>query len=88
MAACDFTIAFQESAEDLVFKIRKTLQKSGGELDGGITGGNFFLSTPFGKIKGTYLVDGQYFRVIVDEKPLLLPCKTIEAELTKHVNRM
>lgn len=88
MASCDFTIAFKESAEDLIVKIRATISKAGGELDGGITAGNFFLGTPFGMIKGTYLVDGQYFRVIVDEKPMLLPCKTIEAELTKHVNRM
>lgn len=88
MAACDFTIAFQESPEDLVLKIRETLVKAGGELDGGTTSGNFFLGTPLGQIRGTYLVDGQYFRVIVDEKPMLLPCKTIEAELTKHVQRM
>lgn len=88
MAACDFTIAFQEDAETLILKIRETLAKAGGELEGGISSGNFFLNTPFGRIGGTYLVDGQYFRVIVDDKPMLLPCKTIEAELTKHVQRM
>lgn len=88
MAACDFTIAFQESPEDLILKIRETLSKAGGELDGGITAGNFFLPTPVGQIKGTYIVDGQYFRIIVDDKPMLLPCKTIEAELTKHVQRI
>lgn len=88
MAACDFTIAFQESAEDLILKVRETLVKAGGTMDGGVKSGNFSLSTPLGTIKGTYLVDGEYFRVIVDDKPMLLPCKTIEAELTKHVQRM
>ena len=80
---CDFSFPFTASADSLVQKVDKALSGVGGTLSGDANAGQFVLSTPVGKITGSYRTEGQTLLVHIEEKPFFLSCGQIEGQLKK-----
>lgn len=81
MAACNFTIPFSGSANEVLSKAKSSVQSQGGTFNGDESAGNFDLSVLGSTVKGTYLVSGQALNIIIESKPFLIPCSTIESFL-------
>lgn len=80
---CDFTFPLTTTPEVLVDKMSKAISGIGGQLTGDAGAGQFQISTPVGKISGSYRVSGQELQVHIDEKPFFLTCAQIEGQLGK-----
>ncbi len=85
MSLCRFQFDFRGTGESLVEKIRSQVGRAGGDLTGSATEGTFSLSTPVGAFRGTYSISGQTIFLEVADKPLFVPCGTIEARLAAYV---
>jgi hypothetical protein len=81
MAACKFLIPFSGSANDIFSKVKTAVHGQGGQFNGDDTGGNFDVSVFGNSIKGSYTVLGQELDIVIDSKPFLIPCSTIESFL-------
>jgi hypothetical protein len=82
---CNFHIDFPQSASELLSTAEGAMAKAGGKFEGNEKKGLFSLSTPFGKIKGTYLIENSTIYITVREKPMLVGCNRIENELRNHL---
>jgi hypothetical protein len=80
---CDFPIPFSGNPEVLVERASKAISSIGGTFTGDTSSGQFFLSTPIGKIIGSYVVEGQALNIHIEEKPFFLSCGQIEEQLKK-----
>jgi hypothetical protein len=80
---CDFTFPFTVSPENLIRKVDKAITGIGGTFSGDTNTGEFALSTPVGKISGSYRTEGQALQVHIGEKPFFVSCDQIEAQLKK-----
>ena len=87
MAKCDFDIAFNDSAEDLVQKAGNAIRGAGGQLKGDVGSGEFELPTPLGSIRGNYSLQPGAIHITVNAKPMLLNCGRIEEELRKYLSK-
>ena len=85
MAACNFTIPFSGTPEQVFRKAQSAVQQQGGSFNGDATGGNFHVSVFGNTIKGSYTVIGQSLEVVIDSKPFLIPCSTIEGFLKSQI---
>ena len=85
MAACNFSITFSGSAEDVLMKAKSSVQSQGGNFNGNETNGIFDVSVFGNTIKGSYSVSGQNLDIIIDSKPFLIPCNTIESFLKNQI---
>lgn len=85
MAKCNFSIAFDGDAGQLVEKARKEILKAGGTFSGNESAGVFSLGTPLGTVKGHYTISEQIFAIEVLEKPMLLGCSRIENEMRRYM---
>jgi hypothetical protein len=86
MSACNFSVPFQGAAEDILAKAKNTVEKQGGNFTGDVTAGSFDLSVFGNTIAGSYTVAGQQLNIVIDSKPFLVPCSTIESFLTSQLN--
>ncbi|MEO7801349.1 MAG: hypothetical protein ABIR81_05085 [Ginsengibacter sp.] len=86
MAACNFLIPFSGSANEIFGKVKTAIQGQGGQFNGNDTGGSFDVSVFGNSIKGSYTVAGQDLDIIVDSKPFLIPCSTIESFLKSKLS--
>ena len=85
MSACSFSIPFSGSAETILNKAKSAVDSQGGKFEGDINGGNFDLSVFGNTIKGSYSVSGQDLNIVIDSKPFLIPCSTIESFLKNKI---
>ena len=85
MSACNFSIPFSGSPQDVLNKARSSVQSQGGNFDGDETGGAFDVSVFGSTIKGSYAVSGQNLDITIDSKPFLIPCSTIESFLKNQI---
>ena len=85
MSACNFTIPFNGSPDEVLRKAKSTVQSQGGNFNGDTNGGNFNVSVFGNTIAGTYTVSGQNLDIIIESKPFLIPCSTIESFLKSQI---
>ena len=85
MAACNFSIPFSGSAHDVLNKAKSSVQSQGGNFNGDETVGAFDVSVFGSIIKGSYSVSGQNLDIVIDSKPFLIPCSTIESFLKNQI---
>ncbi len=83
--ACEFSIPFSGSADDIMAKAKKTVQSQGGNFNGDTNSGNFDVSVFGNKIVGSYSVTGQTMNISITDKPFLIPCSTIEGFLKNQI---
>jgi len=83
--ACDFSIPFSGSAEDVLAKAKKAVQNQGGNFEGDTTRGDFDVSVFGNKIIGNYNVSGQTLDINITDKPFIVPCSAIESFLKNQL---
>ena len=81
MSACNFTISFTGSAEDIYNKTKTAVETQGGQFEGDVTFGKFSVSLLSNTIEGSYTVEGNQLNLTIDKKPIFLPCNAIESFL-------
>ena len=86
MSACNFSIPFSGSPEEVLGKARSFMQSQGGNFDGDTNNGNFNASVFGNTIAGSYTVTGQTLNIVIDSKPFMIPCSTIEGFLKNQIN--
>jgi hypothetical protein len=83
--ACNFSIQFQGSADAILNRARSAVQSQGGSFTGDTNSGNFHVTVFGSTIGGSYFVSGQELNLVIDKKPFLIPCGTIEGYLKKEI---
>ncbi len=83
--ACEFSIPFSISAEDVLAKAEKAVQGQGGNFNGDVSGGHFDVSVFGNKIIGNYSISAQTMTIKITDKPFLIPCGTIEGFLKNQI---
>jgi len=86
MSACNFSIPFSGSAENILEKASSTVKSQGGTFTGDTTSGNFEVSVFGNTIIGTYNVSNQVLNIVIDSKPFLVPCSAIEGFLKSKIS--
>ena len=84
--ACDFSIPFSGSAQDVLAKAKKAVQSQGGNFAGDTSRGDFDVSVFGNKIIGNYTVSGQTLDVNITDKPFTVPCSAIESFLKNQIS--
>jgi len=84
MSKCNFSIPFTGTAADVYTKAKAAVEKQGGSFSGDASGGSFSLNV-FGKISGSYTVSGQELQIVIDDKPMMIPCGAIENVLKSQI---
>jgi hypothetical protein len=85
MAKCSFSIELAGDAETIIKQAENAIRGGGGDFQGNSNSGNFHLSTPIGKVRGSYQISGALLNVEILEKPLLVSCNRIKEELSKRL---
>ena len=83
--ACDFSIPFSGSADDVLAKARKAVEGQGGNFNGDTNRGDFHVSVFGNKIVGDYTVSGQTMQINITDKPFMVPCSAIEGFLKNQL---
>ena len=83
--ACDFSIPFSGSADDVLAKARKAVEGQGGNFNGDTNRGDFQVSVFGNKIVGDYTVSGQTMQINITDKPFMVPCSAIEGFLKNQL---
>ena len=83
--ACNFSIPFSGSPNDVLARAKSAVTGQGGAFKGDASSGAFQLSVMGSAVKGSYRVDGTNLNVTIDSKPFLIPCSTIENFLRAQV---
>ena len=81
MSACNFSIPFSGQADEVLLKASTAINSQGGSFSGDASGGKFDVSVLGSSIKGSFSVAGNSLNVVIDSKPFLVPCSTIEGFL-------
>jgi hypothetical protein len=85
MAACNFTIPFSGTAEDVFQKARSAVQNQNGNFNGDSTTGSFDVTVFGNTIAGSYSVSGNEMDIVINSKPFLLSCSMIESYLKSQM---
>lgn len=83
--ACDFSIAFLGTPEDVLAKAKKAVLGQGGNFTGDTNSGDFNVAVFGNKIVGNYTVSGQTLNINITDKPFMVPCSAIEGFLKNQV---
>jgi len=83
--ACEFTIPFTNNATEVLSKAKTAIEGQGGNLNGNESAGDFDVSVFGNTIKGTYSVTGSDLDIVIQSKPFLIPCSSIEGFLKNKV---
>lgn len=81
MAACNFMLPLTGNPDEVLQKVKSAITSQGGDFEGNQQTGRFGLSVFGSTIAGSYIVSGQDLEIIIDEKPFLISCGTIEGFL-------
>ena len=85
MAACNFNFPFTGDADAVLNKAKNAVQGQGGTFNGDQQTGMFKLTVFGSTIAGSYSVIGQNMEIVIDEKPFLISCGTIEGFLKSQL---
>jgi hypothetical protein len=84
MSKCQMT--FPVSSPDVFLDKAKTaLGRAGGTLTGDTSNGDFYISTPMGKVAGNYSLSGDQVMITITEKPMMVGCGMIESMLRSQL---
>jgi hypothetical protein len=84
MSKCNFSIDFTGSPEAVFNKAKAAVEKQGGTFNGTADNGNFSINV-FGAISGTYTVSGNQLHIVIEDKPMMIPCAAIESALKAQI---
>jgi hypothetical protein len=84
MSKCNFSIPFSGSPDQIFSKAKAAVEKQGGTFNGTADSGNFSINV-FGNISGTYSVSGDQLNIVIEDKPMMIPCAAIESALKSQI---
>lgn len=84
MSKCNFSIPFSGSADEVYNKAKAAVEKQGGNFNGDNNGGSFNINV-FGNISGSYTVSGNQLDIVIEDKPMMIPCSAIENVLKGQI---
>ena len=84
MSKCNFNISFTGSPEEVFGKAKAAVEKQGGNFSGDSNSGSFSLNV-FGAINGSYTVSGNELQIVIEDKPMMIPCSAIENVLKSQI---
>jgi len=84
--ACEFTIPFTNNATEVLSKAKTAIEGQGGNLNGNESAGDFDVSVFGNTIKGSYSIAGNDLNIVIQSKPFLIPCSTIESFLKNKLS--
>jgi hypothetical protein len=82
--SCQFSIPISGSAEQMLAKAKKTVESQGGQFNGDANSGSFNVKV-MGTIEGSYTVSGNELLININNKPMFIPCGTIEGFLKSQL---
>jgi len=82
--SCKFSIPITTSPETMLEKAKRAVQGQGGEFNGDSNSGSFSVKV-MGTIEGSYTVAGNELLISIDNKPMFIPCATIESFLKNQI---
>jgi len=82
--SCKFSIPISGSAEEMLAKAKKAVESQGGEFNGDTSSGTFHVKV-MGTIEGSYTVAGNELLINIANKPMFIPCGTIEGFLKSQL---
>ena len=77
MSKCNFSISFSGTAEQVYNKAKAAVEKQGGSFSGNASSGSFSINV-FGAISGSYSVSGNQLNIVIEDKPMMIPCGAID----------
>ena len=83
--ACEFTIPFTSNATEVLSKAKTAIEGQGGNLNGNESAGDFDVSVFGNTIKGSYSIAGNDLNIVIQSKPFLIPCSSIESFLKNKI---
>lgn len=86
MSACNFDIPFSGDANFILAKAKTAVESQNGSFTGDESRGDFDVSVFGNTIAGSYIVNGQNLSIVINSKPFLIPCSTIQSFLTSKLN--
>jgi len=85
MAACEFSINYNGSEEELISKARNGILGAGGKFEGDTKAGSFEIPVPGKDIEGSYVIATPDINIIINKKSILVSCERIQEELEKYL---
>jgi hypothetical protein len=85
MSKCNFSIPFSGSPEDVFSRAKAAVEKQGGNFSGDSSSGSFSINV-FGTISGSYMVSGNQLNIVIEDKPIMIPCSAIENVLKNQIS--
>jgi len=85
MSKCNFSISFSGSPQEVLNKAKAAVENQGGSFNGDSHSGNFSISV-FGTISGSYTVSGNQLNIVIEDKPMMIPCSAIENVLKNQIS--
>jgi hypothetical protein len=88
MSTCDpIQVTVSGNSAAIFDKIKTFVESHGGVVNGDQNSGDISAKIPvLGAFHGNYLISGQTVTITVTQKPLLLPCSTIESNVRDFLN--
>ncbi|MGZ5285897.1 MAG: hypothetical protein ACXWV0_03380 [Flavisolibacter sp.] len=84
MSKCNFSISFTGTPDEVFNKAKAAVEKQGGNFTGDQAGGSFQINV-FGNITGNYTVSGNQLDIVIEDKPMMIPCSAIENVLKSQI---
>ena len=84
MSKCNFSIGFSGTPQDIFNKAKAAVEKQGGSFNGDASTGTFSINV-FGTISGSYSVSGNQLDIVIEDKPMMIPCGAIENVLKSQL---
>lgn len=84
MSKCNFSIDFSGSPEEVFNRAKAAVEKQGGSFNGDASSGSFSINV-FGAITGSYTVSGSQLHIVIEDKPMMIPCAAIESALKSQI---
>jgi hypothetical protein len=84
MSKCNFSIPFSGSADQVLERAKAAVEKQNGSFNGNTGSGSFSLNV-FGNISGSYTVSENHLNIIIEDKPMMIPCSAIENVLKSQI---
>ena len=84
MSTCNFSIGFSGTPQDIFNKAKAAVEKQGGSFNGDASTGTFSINV-FGTISGSYSVSGNQLDIVIEDKPMMIPCGAIENVLKSQL---
>jgi len=86
MSACQFSVNFKGTAQEIYLKTKNAVEAQGGKFEGDENAGTFSVSLMSNTVAGSYKVEGNELQLVIDTKPMFIPCNAIQGFLTSKLS--